>query len=157
MGRSPSEVIISELTRIRSSLDRLEQQESSSKEAFNALYSEMEDYKKGTLFELEKYILNDLLFFFDGLQWAVTSSKDTETTQQIYDDFMDLLARYEVTPFPPSTTFDAKLHRVLQVVETEDSALDGTIASVLKRGFFRRDVILRVEDVTLYQIKTAAD
>ncbi len=155
MGRSPSEVIISELTRIRSSLDRLEQQESSSKDAFNALYSEMEDYKKGALFELEKHILNDLLFFFDGLQWAVTSSKDRETTQQVYDDFMDLLARYEVTPFPPSTNFDAKLHRVLQVVDTEDPTLDGTIASVLKRGFYRRQAILRVEDVTLYQLKSS--
>ena len=46
MAKSPSEVIIGELTRIRSTLERLEQQESASKDAFNALYSEMEDYKK---------------------------------------------------------------------------------------------------------------
>ena len=34
MGKSPSEVIIGELTRIRASLERLEQQETASKDAF---------------------------------------------------------------------------------------------------------------------------
>ena len=61
MAKSPSEVIIGELTRIRSTLERLEQQESASKDAFNALYSEMEDYKKRAIFDLEKHILNDLV------------------------------------------------------------------------------------------------
>ena len=63
MAKSPSEVIIGELTRIRSSLERLEQQESASKDAFNALYSEMEEYKKRALFDLEKHILNTFLRF----------------------------------------------------------------------------------------------
>ena len=156
MGKSPSEVIIGELTRIRSTLERLEQQESASKEAFNTLYSEMEDYKKGALFDLEKHILNDLLLFFDGLVWSVQNTADTETTQTLHDDFLDLLSRYEVAPFPKMTNFDPKFHRVLQVVVTEDPSLDGQIISVLKQGFYRRDQILRIEDVTIYQCKTQA-
>ena len=156
MGRSPSEVIISELTRIRTSLDRFEQQESATKEAFSSLYAEMEDYKKGALFELERHILNDLLIFFDGIQWSVEHSTDTDTTNQINDDLLDLLARYDVVPVPPSTTFDAKIHRVLQVVETDNPDLDGQISSVLKKGFYRKDKILRVEDVTMYRLATTA-
>ena len=152
MGRSPSEVIISELTRIRTSLDRFEQQESATKEAFSSLYAEMEDYKKGALFELERHILNDLLVLFDGIQWAVKHSTDTDTTTQINDDLLVLLAKYDVAPVPASTTFDAKFHRVLQVVETDEPDLDGKIASVLKQGFYRQDKVLRVEDITLYRL-----
>ena len=106
MAKSPSEVIIGELTRIRSSLERLEQQESASKDSFNALYSEMEDYKKRALFDLEKHILNDLLIFFDSLVWSVQNSTDQENSQNIYDDFLEMLSRYEVAPFPKMDIFD---------------------------------------------------
>ena len=154
MAKSPSEVIIGELTRIRTSMERLETQESASKDAFNALYSEMEDYKKRAIFDLEKHILNDLLIFFDSLVWTVQNSSDQENSQNIYDDFLEMLSRYEVAPFPKLSNFDPKLHRVLQVVPTEDPELDGQIVSVLKQGFYRRDQILRIEDVTIYQYKS---
>lgn len=153
MAKSPSEVIIGELTRIRTSMERLETQESASKDAFNTLYSEMEDYKKRAIFDLEKHILNDLLIFFDSLVWTVQNSTDQENSQNIYDDFLEMLSRYEVAPFPKVNSFDPKLHRVLQVVPTEDPNLDGQIVSVLKQGFYRRDQILRIEDVTIYQCK----
>ena len=153
MAKSPSEVIIGELTRIRTTMERLEQQESASKEAFNALYSEMEDYKRGALFDLEKHILNDLLIFFDSLVWSVQNSTDKEQAQNIYDDFLELLSRYEVSPFPRTSTFDPKLHRVLQVLPTADEGLDGQIVSVLKQGFYRGTQILRIEDVTIHQYK----
>ena len=153
MAKSPSEVIIGELTRIRSTMERLEQQESASKEAFSALYSEMEEYKRGALFELEKHILNDLLIFFDSLVWSVENSTDKEQAQNIYDDFLELLSRYEVCPFPRTPTFDPKLHRVLQVIPTDDPSLEGKIVSVLKQGFYRGTQILRIEDVTIHQYK----
>ena len=154
MAKSPSEVIIGELTRIRTSMERLETQESASKDAFNALYSEMEDYKKRAIFDLEKHILNDLLIFFDSLVWTVQNSTDEENSKNIYDDFLEMLSRYEVAPFPKTSNFDPKLHRVLQVVPTADPKLDGQIVSVLKQGFYRRDQILRIEDVTIYQCKS---
>ena len=66
---------------------------------------------------------------------------------------MDLLARRDVVPIPKLDRFDAKFHRILQVVSTDNSELDGTIAQVLKRGFYRGDKVLRIEDVSLYQIK----
>ena len=154
MAKSPSEVIIGELTRIRSTLERLEQQESASKDAFNTLYGEMEDYKKRAIFDLEKHILNDLLIFFDSLVWSVQNSTDQENSQNIYDDFLEMLSRYEVAPFPKMEHFDSKLHRVLKVVPTDDPSLDGQIVTVLKQGFYRRDQILRIEDVTMYQCKS---
>ncbi len=152
MTRSPSEVIISELTRIRESLDRLEKQESASKEAFSSLYAEMEEHKRGTWFAVEKQVLKDLLLFADSMQWALEQTTDPATTQQLQSDLLDLLARYDVVPFPESRIFDAKVHRVLKVVPTDDPSLDGQIASVLKKGFYRGDEILRVEDVTIYQV-----
>ena len=153
MSRSPSEVIISELTRIRGTLERFEQTESASKEAFNSLYAEMEEYKRGVFFELERSMLQDLLLFQDTLKWSLSNTTDLEHVQPIYDDFLDLLARYEVAPFPELTTFDSKLHRVLQVLPTEKPEEDNHIASVIRQGFYRRDTVLRIEDVVIYQFK----
>ena len=148
----PSEVIISELTRIRTALEVLEKQDSSAKQAFNALYDEMEDYKQDAFFKVERTFLHDLLVFYDGLKWS-TASIENDVGQQILDDFLELLARRDVVPLPTLEKFDAKFHRVLQVVPTEDENLDGTVAQVLKRGFYRGDKVLRIEDISLYQIK----
>ena len=148
----PSEVIISELTRIRTALEVLEQQDSSAKQAFNALYEEMEDYKQDAFFKVERNFLQDLLGFYDGLKWSTTSIED-DVGQQILDDFIELLARRDVVPLPTLDRFDAKFHRVLQVVTTDDVELDGTVAQVLKRGFYRGDKVLRIEDISLYQLK----
>jgi molecular chaperone GrpE (heat shock protein) len=151
MSRSPSEIIISELTRIRATLETLEQQDSSSKQAFNALYEEMETYKQQSFFDLERGFLLDLLFFYDGLHWSLSEAPE-DTQNQVKEDFLELLSRRDVVPMPEMTHFDAKIHRVLQIVPTDDPNLDGTIAQVLKKGFFRGTQVLRIEDISMYQV-----
>ena len=154
MSRSPSEVIISELTRIRSTLEMIEQQDTSSKQAFNALYEEMEVYKQQAFFDLERSFLLDLLFFYDGLQWSLSeTSEDVQT--QVREDFLELLHRRDVVPMPAVSNFDAKIHRVLQIVPTDDPTKDGTVAQVLKKGFYRGTQVLRIEDISMYQLSQA--
>ena len=154
MSRSPSEVIISELTRIRSTLEMIEQQDTSSKQAFNALYEEMEVYKQQAFFDLERSFLLELLFFYDGLNWSLSeTSEDIQT--QIKEDFLELLHRRDVVPMPEVLKFDAKIHRVLQIVPTDDPDKDGTVAQVLKKGFYRGTQVLRIEDISMYQVSQA--
>ena len=68
-AKSPSTVIINELSRIRTTLARMEQEESASKQAFQSLYSEMEFYKEDCLHKIEALLLQDLLRFYDSLVW----------------------------------------------------------------------------------------
>ena len=58
-----------------------------------------------------------------------------------------MLSRYEVAPFPKMDHFDSKLHRVLQVVPTDNPELDGQIVSVLKQD--------STEGIRFYASKTS--
>ena len=160
-SKNPSSVIINELTRIRATLVRMEQEESASKQAFQTLYSEMEFYKEDCMLRIENLLLQDLLSFYDSLLWYSETlnsvQKDTEKIEQIsnyallLEEFSDLLQARNVYPLPPQKDFDSSLHRVVEVVSTNDKKQHNTIKSVVKKGFKRKDTILRFEEVVIYQ------
>lgn len=160
MHKNPSTVIINELSRIRTVLERLESQESASKSAFNALYSELEDYKSDFFFKMEKSLLNDLLHFYDDLLWFQSTFKqdDNQVAEShrnnithLLENYLELLSRRDVFPFPETNQFDSRLQRVLRIIPTADPTMDQQIAEVLRKGFFRGDKILRTEEICLYQ------
>ena len=154
-NKVPSTVIINELTRIRTTLARMEQEESSSKQAFNTLYNELEEYKEGFALKIEKIILQDLLSFCDSMQWfqqSLTEDSDAANNfEHIYGEFLDLLHRYDVYPFQERTHFDAQFHRVIETTPTEDPDKEGLIQRVLSKGFMRAEQVLRFEEVVIYQ------
>jgi molecular chaperone GrpE (heat shock protein) len=47
--------------------------------------------------------------------------------------------------------FDRTLHRAVQVEHTDDSGQDQHVARVLKRGFVRKDQVLRREEVVVFR------
>lgn len=163
-AKSPSAVIINELTRIRSTLSRLEQEEASSKQAFQTLYAEMEFYKKDCLVKIENLLLQDLLRFYDSLIWYRQTLHESASTEQpdhlteikenfshIFDEFADLLQDRSVTPVPNKKDFDPALHRIVEVIPTDQENQHNTIKTVVKKGFQRQGNILRFEEVVIYQ------
>ena len=146
--QSPSHIIINELNRIRGSLERIEQQESAAKLAVQALYSELDSYKSEFLLQMEKHMLLDLLGFYDQLQFQVETNG---ASSDLLEDFLELLAKRDVFPTPLTETFEPKFQRVLQTKATVEPAQDQQIAQIVKKGFLRKEKILRVEDVVIYQ------
>ena len=61
--------LISELTQIRQALTQLQQQEQTNRQAVGLLYSELNQYKSDFIYQQEKPLINDMLNFFDSLQW----------------------------------------------------------------------------------------
>lgn len=162
--KSPSTVIINELSRIRTTLAQMEQEESASKQAFQTLYSEMEFYKENCMQKIENLLLQDLLRFYDSLSWfrqTLNLPEDTEAEKTedvidnfsiVFEEFTDLLQDRSITLLPSKTNFDASLHRVVEIVSTDQEELHNTIKSVVKKGFQRQDQILRFEEVVIYQL-----
>lgn len=146
--QSPSNIIISELNRIRGSLERIEQQESAAKLAVQTLYAELDSYKSEFLLQMEKHMLLDLLGFYDQLQFQVQTNG---ASSDLLEDFVELLAKRDVFATPETETFDPKFQRVLQTKHTSDPTQDQRIAQIVKKGFLRKEKILRVEDVVIYQ------
>ena len=151
-GKSTPALIAQELVQLRTMLEQIEKRESASKQAFNVLYDELEQYKKDFIFQLEKSLLIDLLLFYDSLVWfqSSISDKDIDANQNLtylIDEYLEILQRRDVYPFQATPKFDPKIHRIIQNNDVNDPSLDQVIHRVLKRGFYRGEQILRVEEV----------
>ncbi len=129
--------------------------------AFEALYEELNQYKEDFVFQAEKPLILDMLLFYDSMRWFQQSLVSPETTpdvlsdsfQYMLDEFIEILYRRDVVPFDAGDTFDRKLHKAVRVDDTEKPEEDWRITQVLKRGFNRRDKVLRPEEVAVMRYK----
>lgn len=129
--------------------------------AFDQLYTELQQYKDDFIFKAEKPLLLDLLLLFDSMNWFQQSLVKQEASpeviadnfQYLIDELVEVLYRRDVVPVEPNEAFDPKIHRALQVVPTDDPALEHRVDRVLKRGFARGERVLRPEEVAVYRAK----
>jgi molecular chaperone GrpE len=138
----------------------MEQEETASKQAFQTLYSEMEFYKEDCMLKIENILLQGFLSFYDSISWFRTTLEtqtDSEPSDEmnnfalIYDEFNDLLQERNVYPLAPQEYFDSSLHRIVEISPTKDENKHNAIKSVVKKGFKRKDTVLRFEEVVIYQ------
>ena len=153
-GKTTPAALHQELIQIRKMLEQFTQEESATKQAFSTLYTELEQYKKEFLFQAEKGLLQDLLLFYDSLIWFQSSIQNEaenreENLEYLIAEFLEVLRRKDVTPFPPRTEFDPKFHKIVQISPVEDIEQDQMIDRVLKKGFYRGENVLRAEEVIL--------
>ncbi len=133
--------------------------------AFDALYEELKQYKEDFLAKAERPLLLDLLLFYDSLNWYQESLVKAEMSpdvladsfQYLIDEFMEVLYRRDVVPAEQTDAFNLKLHKVVRVMETDDSAAHQRIVQVLKRGFVRGDSVLRPEEVVISRHRGAKE
>ena len=162
MPKNQSSQLKDELDAIRDTLERMKKEDGALKKAFDTLYLELEQYKSEFVFSFEKQLLLDLLTFYDSMIWFRETLKDApentdENLDYLLDEFLELLRRRDVAPFPATAEFDRKLHRVIQVTDTENQEDDGKIEKILRRGFFRGERQLRDEEVVIYRHQPAQE
>ena len=105
------------MKQIHTLVEKMSYEESATKKAFATLYRELEQYKSEFVFKMEKGLLLDLLSFFDSLMWFQTVVKTTpeqtdENLKYLIDEFLEILRRRDVSPYPLAENFDRKLHRI---------------------------------------------
>lgn len=161
MSNAPAELLrlaeaVQEMRRI---VDEHIAHDPAREQAVEKLYAELRAYRDGFLAEAEKPLLLDLLLLYDSFHWfhhaLVHEERSPEVIadafQFLVDELLEILYRRDVTPMEPVERFDRTLHRAVQVEATGDAQLDQGVARVLKRGFLRKDQVLRPEEVVVYR------
>jgi molecular chaperone GrpE (heat shock protein) len=128
-------------------------------QAVEKLYTELRAYRDGFLVESEKPLLLDLLLLYDSFHWfhhaLVHEERSPEVIsdafQFLVDELLEILYRRDVVPMEQAERFDRTLHRAVQVEHTDDSSQDQHVARVLKRGFVRKEQVLRPEEVVVFR------
>jgi molecular chaperone GrpE len=124
-------------------------------QAFDALYSELKQYKENFLAQAERPLLLDLVLFYDSMNWFRQSMDNEEMTaevlndsfQYLMDEFLELLYRRDVNPMEASTHFDRTRQKAVRVLPTTEPQDNERVARVLKRGFLQAEQVLRPEEV----------
>lgn len=115
----------------------------------------MEKLEADFLFkEFRKRLFLDLIMLYDRV---VRLTKDTESTDGVsaaYDsiatELLQILKHQGVLRVEASSpTFDESIQQALDVVETPETSMNGTVSEILMEGFVYRDVLLRPQGVVV--------
>lgn len=170
--RSASEELASlrdEIERLTEQVTQVNERESALERVFDALHSELADYKNDFLYEHLKPVVRPLLFLFDSLEqfdgevaMAAATMSGTGTTagalapdvvrenvSYFRDQLIEALRVCEVTIMEsPSGAFNAKFHKAVDVMPVP-SEQDGTIVRVVRSGWFLNGQLLRPAEVVV--------
>jgi molecular chaperone GrpE (heat shock protein) len=154
--------------------ETLQQKQAINQKLFDALHSELKDYKDGFLLDvMQKPIILDLIALFDDLekvshQLADFAHVDDDETpdntpaatlstnlDHTLGTLLEVLERMEVVKLEPSTgqRLDKVAHRAVKVELADSAQEDGEITESLKSGFMWKDRLLRPEEVTVRKYK----
>ncbi|HMV67164.1 MAG TPA: nucleotide exchange factor GrpE [Myxococcota bacterium] len=129
--------------------------------AIEHMGAELKAYRDDFVAQAEKPLLLDLLMLYDSFHWFHQSLVKQESSPEVVadafqflvDELLEILYRRDVVPITTGDRFDRTLHKAVQVMEAEQNADDNRVARVVKRGFLRKDLVLRPEEVVVYRFK----
>jgi molecular chaperone GrpE len=133
------------------------------KELYLRLQADMENMKRRMYKDQELQInrtmadlFTDLLPVVDNFDRALQASKEYASDDPllhglmlIRKDFAQVLERYGVREMTEVTTFDPELHEAVSQIAAEGNTEAGTILTVLERGYWYKDQVLRYAKVTV--------
>lgn len=145
---------------LRGSVDSL-RPDPAQQTAVEKLYEELKLYRDDFVAASEKPLLLDLLMLYDSFHWFHQSLVKQETSPEVIadgfqflvDELLEVLYRRDVVPIESSEQYSRSHHKAMQIQPTTNEAQDNRVARVLKRGFLRREQVLRPEEVVLYRFK----
>lgn len=156
----------SDLQRMYTLVEEVSTRESAQEKVFNTLHAELREYKNDFIYEHLKPVVRPLLFLFDSLeqfdaeialyerpsngerrQVGLSPQLVRENISFFRDQLIEALRICEVTPMEtPRGAFNARLHKVIDVVPVEESK-DGTIQRVVRGGWYLNNQLLRAAEV----------
>lgn len=153
------DALAEEVGSLRETLEQVARRDEIQKQAFDALYEELRQYKEDFVFQAEKPLLLDLLLFYDSLNWFQQSLLKQEmgpdviadSFQYLVDEFLELLYRRDVLPQESRSRYDRRVQKAVKVLSTDEAELDYHVVEVVKRGFSRAGRSFRPEEVVIYR------
>lgn len=155
-----------EMQRMYQLVEEIAERESAQEKVFNTLHAELRDYKNDFIYEHLKPVIRPLLFLYDSLEQfdaeiALYERPNTGERRQVglspqlvrenisffRDQLIESLRICEVAPMEaPKGAFNARLHKVIDVVPADD-AQDGMIQRVVRSGWYLNGQLLRSAEV----------
>ncbi len=127
----------------------------SKERAFDSLYQELAELKSDKHVEAVRPILRDLLLVFDRIDRASSEQENDRVAELLVsfrDELLETLYRAGADLIPASKTFDPQHQMAVGRKDTTDPDLSGRIAEVVRRGFRLHKVLLRPEEVVVYNV-----
>jgi molecular chaperone GrpE (heat shock protein) len=155
-----------EMQRMYRLVEEIAERESAQEKVFNTLHAELRDYKNDFIYEHLKPVVRPLLFLYDSLeqfdaeialyerpsngerrQSGLSPQLVRENIAFFRDQLVEALRICEVTPMEaPKGAFNARLHKVIDVVPVEASQ-DGIVQRVVRSGWYLNGALLRSAEV----------
>jgi len=171
--------LMEELASLRADVELLQQafveltdRESTQEKVFDALHSELREYKNDFIYEHLKPVIRPLLFLFDSMdqfeeelqpferaegqerRQALSPKLIGDNVRFFRDQLIEALQVCEVTLMDrPSGQFDPKIHKAVEVVEVPPEQ-DNTIQRVVRSGFYLREHLFRPAEVVVGRNQT---
>jgi len=122
------------------------------------MHQELEDYKDKFMNGIHTPLLKNFLRLYDTIQSNLDHIQDADAKERvkfICDELLAILEScdVELMPVGENESFDNTRHKALKRIETEDESLHKKIESVVRRGFYRGEQVLRPQEVTVYFYK----
>jgi molecular chaperone GrpE len=134
-------------------------------EAFDRLYSELEQLKANASFDQLRPLYLDLILLFDRIENICQSAPPTVQEapdilalfKSLRDEIVEILYRREIEIIPSSpASFDPTTQRAIGVETTSEEAQSGGVAKIVRRGFRYRNRIIRSEEVIVKKLASSA-
>jgi molecular chaperone GrpE (heat shock protein) len=158
-----------QVTEIKSEVNTINHRGSDSQHVFDALHSELNDYKRDFIYEHMKPLLRPLLFIYDSIESfdkeieryevdqrsqelspdALRATKVRQNINFLREQLVEALQVCEVEAMSyPMGNFDPKTQKAIETVPV-DPALDGQIMQVIRIGWTMHGHILRPAEVVI--------
>jgi molecular chaperone GrpE (heat shock protein) len=136
-------------------------------EAFDRLYSELEQLKSNATFEQLRPLYLDIILLFDRIENICQSpqligQQDQNTLslfKSLSDELLELLYRREIeviqSSSPSSPAFDPSNQRAIGIEPTSVEGETGRVAKIVRRGFRYRNRLIRAEEVIVKKFAAA--
>lgn len=116
------------------------------------LYSDLRKYQEGIIQETTLPLLKGIISIINDLERKSRfSAEDTQLTNEILQRLKDLLFEFDIYEIESDNTFNAKNHRIIKVIPTDDDSLNNVVAKKLSSGFQKGDQVIVKEAIELYK------
>jgi len=157
-------ILREKMSGVAEAVDELNTRETTQAKVFDALHTELGDYKKDFIYEHLKPVVRPLLFLYDSIeqfdgeieQYERPANEERrglsprlvrENVAFFRDQLVEALRVCEVTMMePPKGQFNAKLQKAIGV-ENVGAERDNTVVRVVRSGWFLNGQLLRPSEV----------
>lgn len=155
--------ILERLDRLQEAFDDKIAEDEHKNKLFDNMHKELTKYQNGLLDKLVDSIAMDIIQLLDATGRNRDIYSEKEPSEENYakllrcvkgvaEDLEDILYRQDIEPYSvPGDEVDVRRQKIIQIINTDDEALDNKVAERTAVGYTKGDKIMRPERIKIYK------